>query len=495
MPQKKYFSLVIFLLLTGLILGPVQRWHQARSANMTSVSVTLSTPRLSFYGQLAAGNTVGSSLVTIKSTPGDAPSTSSANLFEGDIVTIGQSKYKVASVSAVNTFTITNHSTTPGSNVLQSTDADTSDPVIASRSARLTANFTTATAITDGTFRILVPAATSNYNDSLPDQSGWDYGNTNNSAVSVTCPNNVTGYTFGTATANAGSVVRDTRTYHAFTCPYTGAGGVGTAFNSTNNQIIIDSLINPAPSTGHSEGYADSYKIIVEHLSGSTIIDQTTVDVAVIESVRVTASVPPQITFRILGVSSGVSRCGNNTSVTTTPTLVPLGELLIDSFKYASQELVVSTNAANGYAVTASADNQLHRVGDTCSGDATTGGCIPDSTGDDGTPLMEYDQVDLWTATTTKGFGYSLQSNNLSGNSSLSFAHNDSTDDCDGNNGNCWKQFADVENSESPQTIFSSTTVVDTDSVYVCYKAVISPTQEAGTDYSTPVTYRATATF
>jgi len=499
MKLKLAIRLAILFVVGAVVFGLLYAMQQAQSANMTSVSVRLSTPRLSFRGELNGSNTVGSSVVYLETAPGSVAagvtSTSSANLFEGDTVLIGASQYKVASVSGAGAFTITGLSTTPGINTLQTGDSDDADQVIATRSASLSVGFTTVSAITDGTFRVLVPAASSNYNDSLPDSTGWDYGTTVDANVTVTCPTNITGYTFSAGTGAAGSVTRDGVTYHAFECAYTGAGGNGSDFTLATNPITIDSLVNPSPASDHSEGYADTYKIIVEQLdSGSSIIDQTTVDVAVIESVRVTASVPPQITFRILGLASAASYCGITTSVPTTPTLVPLGELLIDSFKYAAQELVVSTNANNGYTVTASADNQLHRVGETCVGDAdeSTGGCIKDSEGD--TSTMTHTTADLWTSTATKGFGFTLADNTV-GTSDLAFEHNSSTGGCNGASGNCWRQFADLEDSQSPQTLFSSSTVVDTDSAYVCYKAIVSATQQAGSDYSTAVTYRATASF
>lgn len=504
---QRYWPALLFV---ALFLGPIHWTARVRSANLTSVTVRLSTPRLSFYGELDATNTVGSSQIAIEDNPAlvaaGVTSTSSANLFEGDTVLIGDSQYKVASVSATNTFTITNLSSTPGINVLQATDADDADRVIATRSAALTVGFNTVSALADGSFRVLIPAASSNYNDSIPDINGWDYGSTLDAAVTVACPTNVTGYTFGSATANAGTVVLGGVTYHSFVCPYTGAGGNGTDFTVASNPLTISSLINPSPKNTHTEGFADTYKVLVQHLDGSDlVVDQTTVDVAVIESVRVTASVPPQITFRILPVASGQNRCGDATDVATTPTLVPLGELLIDSFKLAAQELVVSTNAQNGYAVTAIADNQLHRVGQACAGDATTGGCIPDSTGD---PTdMSHTLASKWVSTNSKGFAYSLHDNSLDiadngtggTNDSVPFTHSSPTGagrtNCDATSGGCWRQFADQEDGQAAQTIFSSTTVADSDSLYVCYKAVIAATQQAGTDYSTPVTYRATATF
>ena len=90
-----------------------------------------------------------------------------------------------------------------------------------------------------------------------------------------------------------------------------------------------------------------------------------------------------------------------------------------------------------------------------------------------------------WTSTSTKGFGYSLENVDAA---SVAFQYND------GGGTFQARQFPATADSESPVTIFSSTTVADNQDVYVCYRAVISATQQAG-NYENAITYRATATF
>lgn len=490
-------SVALFVLL--FLFAPVHFLYSVRSANLTSVKITLSSPRLSFSGLLDGTNVVGTSQVNILTGQNAAPSTSSANLFEGDSILVGTRLYQVASPSGGGTFTIKAHPTTPALSTLQTGDTDSNDLVIATRSASFTVNFTTVTAIPNGAIRVLVPAAASNANDSLPDQTGWDYGTTVNSNVTVTCPDDLSGggddYDFAAGTGAASSIVRDGRTYHVFTCEYTGNGGNGTTFDTTGNQIVISNLINPSPAFNHSEGFADTYRVVVEHLDAADeVVDQTEAAVAVIEAVRVTATVSPQITFRILGVPSGTSVCGHTQSVTTTSTLVPFGELLIDTFKFAAQQLVVSTNADNGYTVTAIEADQLRRLGASCPDDASSGSCIPDSAGD--TTSMSHTTFDKWSNPAVKGFGYTLQNN---GAATIPFQYSTTSGACSGAGGECYKHFPDEEDDnpgiESPEEIFSSTTVADNENAYVCYKAIISSTQEAGADYATAVTYRATATF
>lgn len=489
---RRFLALTAFL---ALSLVPAHWYQSVRSANLALVSVTLSNPRLSYSAILASGNVTGSSIVTINTTAGAAPSTSSANLFEGETVAIGAGSYEVASVSADGNFTITTG--------LAASDDDAGDTVIANRRPAITVAFTTATSMEqDWDFRVLIPTGTADPDDGIPNNDGWDYGSSTSSDIDITCPSG-SGRTF-TATRGIANVTIAGVTYHSFTCNYDDATVIGPGESFASDPIIIgdatdplDSLINPAPNATHINGYGDSYPIIVQQLDDTgVIVDQTVAAVAVVDAVRITASVPPQIGFRILGVAAGQSRCGLTTSVATSSTLVPLGELLIGAFKNAAQELVVSTNAANGYVLTAVSENQLHRVGSACVGDATEadGGCIRDTVGDGG--VITHTTYGQWLSTGAKGFGYSLQTNVVSGSVTPTFQHNTNLGgSCVGTSASCWKQFADAEDGQLPQSIMTSSSVADNDSLYVCYKAVISPTQAAGTDYSTYVTYRATATF
>lgn len=476
---KRLFSLVLVF---GLGLFSLNFFDTARSANLSSVSVQMSTPRLSYFGDLDATNTTGTSVLYIE-TSGNAPSKSVANLFEGDTVKVGLNEYTVLSTTEPNQIELTT--------ALATGDNSATSAVIATRSAAITSSFETVSAINGGSFRVLVPASTANYQDGVPDTTGWDYTDDGATNVTLTCPSSAGGHNFTSGTKSPGATTISGQTYHVFTCPYTGAGSVGEAFS-----ISVAGLINPAPASGHVEGTADQYRMLIQHLdSGSSVLDQTSAAVAMIESVKVTASVAPQITFTIGAVNSSTSVCGITTSVTTTATLVPMGELAVGAFRHAAQTLTVSTNANEGYVVSAVAADQLARPTVVCTGDGdTTPGCIRDSAGDGAG--MNATDADEWALTATKGFGYTLAENSLGTNASAAFEYdtNSSGGAC-GTNTSCYRQFADLEQPENPITLFQSSSVADNDSMYVCYKAVISTTQEAATDYETNVTYRATATF
>lgn len=472
---------ILALLMTALFIGGAGLLQPASSANLTGVKVTLSTPRLSFHGVLGAGNTVGSTVITLAST--GAPSTGTYNLFVGDTVKIGAAtSQQVIDVNDGQTFQIAAG--------LAAGDADASDPVIVVRKADMVVDFTTVSAISGGKYRVLVPAATSNNSDGTPDEDGWD-GDTTASlgAITVTCPN------AEVAVKTAGVSV-DGATYHSFVCPTTGLIATGA------KQITIAGLINPSPNTdapAHTVGLADQYRIIVEHQDAAgTIIDRTTAAVALIEAVRITASVAPSIELQLLPLGNGVAACDiASTSVATTATQVPLGELNISAFKTAAQQIKVSTNAQNGYVVTGVAEDQLRRkhIAGGCTGNGdSTAGCIRDSAGDGSQMTMS--ASDEWNLPATKGFAYSLQYvSGTVGTPAMAFQHNVSGSGGQCSGANCYRQFADAQAAEVPVELFSSTSVADSHLVNVCYKAVIGATQEAGEDYATNVTYRATATF
>jgi hypothetical protein len=240
--------------------------------------------------------------------------------------------------------------------------------------------------------------------------------------------------------------------------------------------------------------------VIVQQLNNSfTVSDSTIVNIGVIEAVKITATVAPQISFRIDGMAASTAICGISTDVATTPSLVPFGDLLIGTFIEAAQTLVVSTNAANGYAVTATANDQLGRNGAACSGDPTADtNCIPDSRGDGAT--MTHLLSDDWTNTTTKGFAYTLANANgvsgvVTGTAANPFNFSTATAPCDGAGSNdCYRQFSDTAASEPVVRVMANTTPADNDNIQVCYRAIISAVQAAG-NYESYVTYTATATF
>lgn len=503
--------LFLIIITTLAVVGKIGK--KSYSLSLANVSVTLSNSRLSFKGALTTGNAATSTYAYINTTLGAYPSTSSTQLVEGDVVRIGEAgslgSYTVASTSANNLVYLTS--------ALAAGDADTGDDVISTASTNLTVKATTSNALPNGRFRILIPAEATDTlsTDGIPDVGKFDGGfnsSSPNLVTTVTCPSNASAtYDFVSGTATRSAITIAGEDYHAFECAYSGTGATATAFDgSSNDAFTITNLINPAPSLTHTIGLADTPKIIIQHHNNLfETVDQTTVAVGLIEAVKVTASVAPQITFKILSVPSGTSNvCDGTTTVTTMPNLVPLGELLISTFTQAAQSLSVSTNADNGYAVTVIENDQLGRNGGACAGDPGDSSsldprtqdtsCIPDTLGDGAVDAptgndMTHTAPAEWSATTYKGFAYSLDDENSVSGMTESFLYNTSSGNCDGT-GNCYKQFADAENGEAAQTLISATAPAENHNIYMCYKAVIGSIQAAG-DYENYLTFTATSTF
>lgn len=479
--------LILFSCFQGLFLVHPQ---STKSANLTSVSDLLSTSRLSYFAR-QSGTLAGGSIVKIN-TSGGAPDKSTSNLFSGDSVLIGNGStattYTVDDILDTDEFQLTG--------AIGSDDDDDTDVVIATRSATHTVELTTASAVSDGAFRIRVKADTTHTaNDGIPDPAGFDFGTA--STPTVTCPADVSGYDFVTGTATASGGTGCAAGYHCFECRYSGSGGVGTTFQSAGNRFVIDSLINPTPSSSHTAGTADTYTIIVDHLSGPSsptpysVVDSTSIKIAVVESVRVTAKIEPSITFTITGVASGQTRCNVSTKATSTATSVPFGALTLGSFNDMAQQLSCVTNALNGYAVTMISDDQL-----SIGGDHSTEILNTDCDNENCTDTAEAE----WSSETdSSGFGFSIQNIDAT---TVPFEYTTATGNCTGTY--CARMIPSTatagesgttDDSDAALTIMSnSSTPSTTEDMYVCYRLTGSTVQPAG-DYENQITYVATATF
>ena len=455
------------------------------SSELDTASATLTNARLSFISALEGAQTSGSSLVTIDTS--NYSSESVLQLQNRDTVLINDDEYTVATTiddASDDTFNLTA--------ALEADDVTDDMRVMASQSSTLTVRFTTVSALNAGDFRILVPAvdATSDSHDGLPDSGGFDFGEPLNTEATITCPTVGSYGTFtGTETdAENASETIDGVDYHVFTCSYTSTGAVGTVFDgTTEDAFVIEDLINPAPKTGasnHSLGQADTYAVIIQHRdSGGTVVDQTTTKIGVVDAVKVSATIAPQLTFTVAGISSGTTVCGNSTDVTTTAISVPFDALTIGSFVDAAQRLTVTTNASGGYSVTVAENDQIGRNGNACSGDgSSSNSCVVDASVTGATHTTSAD----WTSATDDGFGYSLDP--VTAGLTAAFQYNESTRTFSA------KQFADLAESEAPQTVYSRSDVASSDIVDVCYRIAPAATNVAG-DYENYIVYTASATF
>lgn len=150
-------------------------------------------------------------------------------------------------------------------------------------------------------------------------------------------------------------------------------------------------------------------------------------------------------------------------------TVINFGSLVPGEPLTRTTNLTVSNGSAYGYQVTAQENNALRVL--------STGIDIQDTTCDAGTCTET--TAAAWTSPLTYGFGY--RCDNLSGTDcSTDFATT-----------TFYKQFADIERSETPQTLMSSTSVGTGRQSQITYKLNISATQQAGL-YQNVITYIAT---
>lgn len=475
-------SLLVYGVVVLCLLASLLHPTRLESANLVTVKDTLQTSRLSVHARVdATGTPTGGSNVKIYTSTGLDSASSQANtistapLKAGDSLIIGTGTYTVVGIIDVDEFTVTP--------VLLAADRDDTDPIYFKSKPRHVITFNTATAVPNGFFQVLLPADATTPNNGLPDDQGYDF----NTAVDVAEPTDV-GATYdfvvGVATASGATGCTAPANYHCFEVHYSGLGAVNQAITLTiGNTNGTNTPIAPATGTAHTEGSADTYPILVKNFAAeanpnsATPIDATTVRVAHIESVRVTATVLPTISFTIAGVSTATSTCGatpdiDTAAATNAPLAVPFGEMALNTFKDASHKLTVSTNAAGGYVVTAAENNQL-----SLNGLGVTEILDTDCDAEDCTTSSATE----WNTPGDNGFGYSIQNNDAA---SVPFQYNTA--------GSFNARPFPILGAE--QTIFSSTTVANAEDIYICYRLGVGATQAAG-DYENQITYTATGTF
>lgn len=502
--MKKIF--VTFLSL-ALLVSFAYILPQKKSVNSeapTNIKDELTSSQLSYFARIGTGTTNGETIVKVNTAANPSPDTN--NLFEGDVVCIGNSgatgctQYTVRSIGNTAYFDV--NTSLPASSAL------VGSYIVATRSAQHKVYFTPKTTITGGKWQFLIRATSSTspqeyFNDGMPDQNGFDVGgyavgSTGPGALlrsaDIVCPwagmtVSGIGSTVGIAAANG-----NTYYYNTIICSLAAGANnaidVGVSFGIGSTSISNGSqLTNPSPNhTVANEGNADVYNFFVRHTdSGSVVIDGDTArgQIAVVESVRVTATVDPTISFVIDNVGTTNSGLGNTVcpgqvsminAANVKATQVPFGSLSLLAFNDLAQRLSATTNAQNGYVVTVYEDTPMTMVGT-----ATT---IPDTICNGGGSTCNTTTATAWTTATgsPSKFGYSLTA--VPGSTPGTMAFTTATG---------YKPFG--QGYAGAKTIFSNTaTPADWERSYVCYRITVTNTQPAG-DYENKLIYTATATF
>jgi len=461
---RSLISIISILTLQGYFLAFP---HEIDSANLNIVRDTLSSSRISGAARVdGTGTTVGGSeLKILGSGTGTTYTTTTNNWMIGDTLKINANNYTITGIASTSATLVT------VSPVIQAGDATNATPIYLINKPTHWIQFNTDSALANGFFRVLVPASsTANSNDGTPDINGFDFNGSSATAASITNFN----FAHVVATASGAAGCTSPANYHCYEYHYAGSGGAGTGIS-----LFINNLIAPAPADA-SEAQAETYPIIVRaYDSTASLIDATTARVGLIESVRLTATVDPTISFTIAGL--GTTACGIAPSVdtSTTPLSVGFGTMGLNTFKNAAHQLTVSTNGANGYTVTAIENDQMGKDGGTTP-------FIPDTTCDGGS--CTHTTSTNWVTATNNGLGYAIQ--NVSA-ATISATYNGYSEFARSFSA---KQFPSAAEAETPETIMSSSTVSNAEQANVCYRLSVGATQAAG-DYMNQVTYTATAKF
>lgn len=142
---------------------------------------------------------------------------------------------------------------------------------------------------------------------------------------------------------------------------------------------------------------------------------------------------------------------------------IDLGELTPDTFSSDDHTIIVDTDGAGGYSVQTFEYHPLRLQ----SGSDT----IPDTTCDTGTCTESVAQA--WTDPENYGFGFNIDGDDV---------------ESDFVSTNYYRQFADISNAETMQTIMSGTGINTNRNATVTYKVSASGGQAAGL-YETTVVY------
>jgi hypothetical protein len=492
---RRRATIIVAIIIFAGYLG-VFKTKPVKSLPPSSIKDTLSSSQLSYFSRISAPITTGDSTIRVGST--GLPSNTTNNLFVGDTIAIGTTGAGVGTSGPLTLYTVQDIGNTQSiqlNTAIGQSNAFVNAAVIATRSAIHTISFTPQSNSTAGFWQFLIKATSrvgEVHNDGIPDQQGFDLGATTPSSTAnglgtrlkvsdVTCPNWGVGvtsaYSVGTTT------VIGANSYHVITC-YLGVGGtnqVGVGYSMAIGAALSSGsqLINPSANhTIANEGNADVYSFYIRHLdSSSAVIDADTAQgrIAVVESVRVTATVDPTLTFTIdaTGVGVGATPCGlsafGSPAGNTTGTAVAFGSINLVAANDLGQRLSCVTNADSGYVVTVYEDGPMKNIAD--------GTTLPDTNCDGGGCTII--SPNAWTTFNNSGWGYTVQNLNV-GTTIFSYEMG-------------YKPFGNgVANAQ--QIMKNTSTPTTTERAYVCYRVAASTTQKSG-NYENKLVYTATATF
>lgn len=352
------FILVLFTLFPG----------KSYAGTLTNISDTVTTSRPSASAPLSANQAAGATTLSVFDNGSIYLASDSATLRPD----IGET---------LNTVTIASMSAASGGSktlYLTGTGAPNphhaGDPVTVAITALHTIKFTTVNAVPVGG-KVLLTFAGAGDNSASPSASTFAFNGLNSDTGTKILANFSSGTTTCTITVAAPTITCTVATAQI-------AAGVTvtmligcTAQSAGTCTTQSPTLINPTKTA--TAGTADNWKITVKTQdSGSIDLDTAKAAIGVIESVQVQANVDATLTFSIAGIANNtVVNTGNttgctntndttNTGIPSTATIVDLGTLgnmpaAGTLSNIAAQLLTITTNALNGYVLTATASSPL----------------------------------------------------------------------------------------------------------------------------------------
>lgn len=485
--NKKVLVFFSFFVLLAIFLSLGKSSEIFASVPFDDAYTTLSNSRFSFKASISSagvGNSANYATIQTGLAANDTTDSDTGNLFPGDIICFnGMASNGCKNSQPVGgTYTIQgiNNTTSFAFDPILAGTLVGGDRVISTQSGQITVTFKPTTNVSALNKLILtIPAATSNPDDGIPDSTGFD---------SADLPADLVGGTGCTGSACLTSVgigisaatLATAGSSHTITITLSSDLQNNTTYTMTLGHATnaIYRFLNPAPALNtHTRGVADTYsiRIYTQNTAGTITYDDTTMKVVPIDGVLVSANIELSLTYTIasVGTATTVPACNTGsiftTSVATTATAVPFGSIInLDTFYNAAQTHTISTNASNGYTLTAQYDMPLNLgIGATVPGIT-----IPDGNCDGSCTA---DTAATWNTADNNGFAYTL--GNITGADAAFTASSG------------FKIF-----SSSPKTIMSKASQTSSSVIDTCYRLSVDATQQTGY-YKNKLTYIATPKF
>lgn len=360
MKGMKFWAILIVVIFYGLT-GALE----VNAANLSPASLTISTSRPSPSSPLSANVTSSEGQIAIFSNSSRFLASDSAKIIRTGTSQVIGNNIPVASQSSGLT-------TVYLAGTVGTAAGAGADVLFMPITAMHTLTFTAVTTIpVGGTIDITYPGSANN--TASPSATSFAFNNlsssnirANFSAGSAACTFTVTSptitCTIGTASVTAGTTVTLL---------------IGCSANSGSSCTTqVPTLINPTKGNT-TAGSADVWRVAVRTTDGGSELDSVSLSIGTIESVTVRASVDPSLSFTINGIDNGLAVNDGNTTgcqqsetanagINSTATEVNLGTLgnsptatNTKVSNIAAQLITISTNAANGYVLTATSSGHL----------------------------------------------------------------------------------------------------------------------------------------